>query len=134
MMASAFHLTLTLHFACHFAVMMSLPVSSKLVGRRSSFCHVLRDWRVVALEDNGGDLTFLDLFKGVEEHRFDETFNMPSEFVVMCEMGQVRNADLQSIPLHVKVWRSSSCFVCEVYLQDAEVCDCRQSYNVKLAT
>ena len=98
MMALAFHLTLTLHFACHFAVMMSLLVSSKLVGRRSSFCHVLRDCRVVALEDNGGDLTFLDFF--------DETFNMPSEFVgssLMCEMGQMRNADLQSIPLHVKV-------------------------------
>ena len=46
------------------------------------------------------------MFKGIQEHRFDETFNMPSEFVgssLMCEMGQMRNADLQSIPLHVKV-------------------------------
>ena len=105
-MASAFHLTLTLHLACHFAV-MSLLVSSKLVGRHSSFCHVLRNWRVVALEDNGGDLTFLDFFKGIQEHRFDpdETFNMPSEFVgssLMCEMEQMRNGHFQSIPLHVK--------------------------------
>ena len=41
------------------------------MGRRSCFCHVLRDWRVVALEDNGGDLTFPELFKGIQEHRFD---------------------------------------------------------------
>ena len=64
---------------------------------------------------------------------------MPSEFVgssLMCEMGQMRNGDFQSIPLHVKVGEAVPVFGKYVKftmrLQDAEVGDCRQSYNVKL--
>lgn len=109
---------------------MSLLVCSKVIGQRSSFSQVLRDWRILALEDNGGSLTFLDLFKGIEEHRFDqeESFTMPSEFVgspLMCELGPVKESDFQSVPLHVKVGEAVPVFGKYVKftmkLQEAEV-------------
>ena len=57
-----------------------------------SKAYVLRDWRIVALEENGGELTFLDLFQGIRNHQFDhkESFVMPKDFAgspLKCELG-----------------------------------------------
>ena len=35
--------------------MSSILVCSKIIGQRSAQRHVLRDWRIVALEENGGE-------------------------------------------------------------------------------
>ena len=51
--------------------MSSILVCSKIIGQHSAQRHVLRDWTIVALEENGGELTFLDLFQGITNHQFD---------------------------------------------------------------
>ena len=38
--------------------MMALLVSTKIVVRRGESKQCLRDWRIVALDDNGMDVTF----------------------------------------------------------------------------
>ena len=71
---------------------MSLLVSTKIVGQRGSAKTLLRDWRIVCLEENGSDITFIDLFNGILTQQFDErdTFVLPPEFVnepVTCELA-----------------------------------------------
>ena len=62
---------------------LNLLVSTKIVGQRGSSRTLLRDWRIVCLEEDGADITFLDLFNGIVARRFDEhdTIVLPPEFV-----------------------------------------------------
>ena len=78
---------------------LNLLVSTKIVGQRGSSRTLLRDWRIVCLEEDGADITFLDLFNGIVARRFDEhdTIVLPPEFVdqpVTCELAQTKvNSD-----------------------------------------
>ena len=67
----------------------------------SKACIVLRDWRIVALEENGG---FLDLLQGIRNHH-EESFVMPKDFSgspLKCELGQLKESDFQMVKW---VWR-----------------------------
>ena len=95
--------------------MSSILVCSKIIGQRSAQRHVLRDWRIVTLEENGGELTFLDLFQGIRNHQFDheEPFVMPKDFAgspLNCELGQLKESDFQMVPLHVQVGQAVPIF------------------------
>lgn len=88
--------------------MMALLVSTKIVVRRGGSRQCLRDWRIVALDDNGADVTFLQLFTGLVSHTFDR--NDPlllSEDLagkpLNCQLAPAKSGDFQDVPLHVKV-------------------------------
>ena len=62
---------------------LNLLVSTKIVGQNGASRRLLRDWRIVFLEESGADISFLDLFNGIVARRFDQydTFVLPPEFV-----------------------------------------------------
>ena len=85
--------------------MSSILVCSKIIGQRSAQRHVLRDWRIVALEENGGKLTFLDLFQGIN-------LNLLSclKTSLAVELSQLKESDFQMVPLHVQVGQAVPIF------------------------
>ena len=105
---------------------VNLLVSTKIVGQKGSARTLLRDWRIVCLEENGSDLTFIDLFNGLITHRFDvrDTFTLPPEFVnqpVTCELAPVKvSSDFQQVPLHVKVADATPVF--GIYIKYCVLC------------
>lgn len=86
-------------------VKMSLLLCSKVVGQHSAIKCVLRDWRIIALE-NGGDLTFLDCLK--EWKYWFDNFTVPGEFT---DSPLIWQCDFQNILLHVKVGQTVPIFV-----------------------
>ena len=94
---------------------MALLVSTKIVGQRGSCKVLIRDWRIVSLGENG-EITFIDLFKGILARQFDahDTFLLPSDFVdqpVTCELAPTKvSPDIQQVPLHVKVGEATPVF------------------------
>ena len=62
---------------------VNLLVSTKITGQKGLARTLLGEWRMVCLEENGSDLTFIDLFNGLVTHLFDahDTFALPLEFV-----------------------------------------------------
>ena len=88
---------------------LNLLVSTKIIGHQGLSKTLLRDWRIVCLEENGANITFLDLFDGILTHQFDkeDTFVLPPEFInktVTCELAPTKvSSDFQQVPLHVKV-------------------------------
>ena len=95
---------------------LNLLVSTKIVGQRGSSRTLLRDWRILCLEEDGADISFLDLFNKIMACRFDEhdTIVLPPEFVdqpVTCELAQTMvSSDFQQVPLHVKVFNTMPVF------------------------
>ena len=96
---------------------MTHLVSTKIVGKRGAARKVLRDWRIVALEENRGALTFLDLhvFTGVVNRHFDKhgSLVLPGDFIgrpLLCQLAPTKNGDFQDVPLHVKVADAVSVF------------------------
>ena len=99
---------------------MSLLVCSKVVGRQRKARTLLRDWRIVSLGERGEELSFTDLFTGIVEHRFDpsETLSLPSVYTgqpILCEIGQSKSGDFQTVPVHVQVAEAVALF--GIYIQ-----------------
>ena len=88
---------------------LNLLVSTKIIGHQRLSKTLLRDWRIVCLEENGANITFLNLFDGILTHQFDKegNFVLPPEFVnkpVICELAPVKvSSDFQQVCLHTKV-------------------------------
>ena len=87
----------------------------------------------MALEENEGALTFLDLITGIVDGHFDkhDSFVLPGDFVgrpLLCQLAPTKNGDFQDVLLHVGVADAVSVF--GIYVRYTVEADNKQQVHV----